>query len=90
MNDTILLWILGTFVLCLGAISGLLWRHVEHCKEVHSKLAEIGADVKRIQSDIGTHETGIRGTVHKTANTVLVLDGRVSLLEQSQRWGGQR
>lgn len=70
MNETVLLWVLGVLVMCLAALAGLMWRHVEHCKEVHAKLAEIGVDLKRVMSEVGTHETGLRGTMH-THSSVL-------------------
>lgn len=70
MDQTVLLWILAGILTAMGAIAALLWRHVEHCKEVHTKLAELSGDVKRVVQDIGTHETGLRGTVHKTANAI--------------------
>lgn len=71
---------IAAFLLVAGAIATiakLLWDHVQHCKAVHEKLAEIGGDVKRIKDDIGTHETGMRGTIHKTANAVIVLESEV-------------
>lgn len=85
MNETVLLWVLGTLVLCLGALAGLFWRHIEHCREVHADLAEIKADLKHVMADIGTHETGIRGTVHKTSNMLIVHEGRLDILEGKYR-----
>jgi hypothetical protein len=82
MTETVLV---AAFVLVAGAIATiakLLWDHVQHCKDVASRLAEIGADVKRIQIDIGTHESGIRGTVHKCANTLIVHEARLGTLER--------
>jgi 5-enolpyruvylshikimate-3-phosphate synthase len=82
---------LAAFLLVAGAIATiakLLWGHVQHCKEVHSKLAEIGGDVKRIQTDIGTHETGLRGATHELSNRMTEVSMRLSVIErrsESQR-----
>lgn len=84
MSETALLWVLGLLVMCLGALAGIMWRHVEHCKEVHSRLAEIGTDVKYVMQEIGTHETGLRGSVHGHTNALLRLDGRVTMLEERE------
>lgn len=57
--------------------------------EVDEKLHELNGSllerVKRLESDIGTHETGIRGTVHKCANTLIVHEGRLLVLEQRRQ-----
>jgi hypothetical protein len=85
MSETVQI---AAFLLVAGGIATvakLLWDHVQHCKEVHGKLAEIGADVKRIKEDIGTHDSGMRGTVHKTANRVTEHEARIITLE---RWKG--
>lgn len=48
------------------------------------RFARLESDVERMKTDIGTHETGLRGAVHKTANTVTALEMRVSLLEKDK------
>lgn len=79
--------LISAFLLVAGSIATiakLLWEHVQHCKDVHSKLAEISADVKRIQIEVGTHDSGLRGTVHKSANRVTEIDMRLSVLERAK------
>jgi hypothetical protein len=70
VSETVLLWILGSLGGGLILIGKLMWDHVQHCKEVHGKLAEIGGDVKRLMADVGTHETGMRGTLHSHASVL--------------------
>lgn len=80
---------IAAFLLVAGAVATLaklLWDHIQHCREVHSKLASIEGKVDRVVTDIGTHETGIRGTVHRTANEVTALRGELALL----KWESQR
>lgn len=48
------------------------------------RFARVESDVERMKQDIGTHETGLRGAVHKTANVVTALEMRVSLLEKDK------
>lgn len=79
---------IAAFLLVAGAIATLaklLWDHVQHCKEVHGKLAEISGDVKRVIQDVGTHDSGLRGTVHKCANTLIVHEGRLMALEKDRK-----
>ena len=84
MNEAVLLWILGGLLGGILTIAKLLWDHVQHCKEVHERLAEIGADVKRLVVDVGTHETGLRGHVHTVAKFADQLEKRVYVLERNE------
>lgn len=50
------------------------------------QLAVIGADVKRVVSEIGTTtDTGLRGAVHRTANRMSVVEGKVDQLIEKKR-----
>lgn len=86
MSEAVTLWILGTIVtvliLAIGALGKALWEHVQHCKDVSSKLAEIGADVKRIQVDVGDHDHGLRRDIRKHTEALFKLDARVETLER--------
>lgn len=78
---------IAAFLLVAGAIATiarLLWSHVDHCKSVHSKLAEIGSDVKRIQQDIGDHDRGMRRDIREHTSALLRLDARVETLERAR------
>lgn len=50
-----------------------------------SKLTEVITILKMIQIELGNHETGLRGSVHKMKTDLLVLSGRVSVLEERNR-----
>lgn len=58
----------------LGSVVVTVWR-----------FARLEADVERMKIDIGTHETGLRGVVHRTATHVTELELRVSMLEKKER-----
>jgi len=55
----------------LGSVVVTVWRFVR-----------LDSDVERMKIDIGTHETGLRGTVHKIATHVTELEMRVATLER--------
>lgn len=57
----------------LGSMVVTVWR-----------FARLEADVERMKSDIGTHELGLRGAVHRTANSVTALEMRLALLEKEK------
>lgn len=49
------------------------------------RFARLEADVERMKIDIGTHETGLRGAVHRTATHVTELEMRVALIERERK-----
>lgn len=58
----------------LGSVVVTVWR-----------FARLEADVERMKQDIGTHETGMRGAIHRTATHVTELEMRVTILERKDK-----
>jgi hypothetical protein len=52
---------------------------------VHSRVVRVETRVDRLESEIGTHESGLRGAVHKTANRVTEIDMRLNALERRRQ-----
>lgn len=57
----------------LGSLAGSIWR-----------FARLESDVERMKEDIGTHDTGLRGAVHKSASLVTAIEARVTWLERQE------
>jgi hypothetical protein len=89
MSEAATLWLFGTLIsvlaLAIGALAGALWSHVGHCKDVSADVATLKANTDRILQEIGTHDTGLRGTVHKTANAVSAINGEIAELKRRHR-----
>ena len=85
MDEATILWVLGAIIslqtVVVGALGAIFWQHILHCRDIGAGVARLEEQVKRIAEDIGTHETGLRGTVHRSANAVMLLDARVERLE---------
>ena len=79
-------WAIGVLVIIqtavIGFIGSRLWAHVVECKGVGEKVARIDADVERMKQDIGTHDTGMRGALHRGATHTTELEMRLSILER--------
>lgn len=62
-------WVIGTILLAQTAIIGFLakalWAHVVECREVRAQLGGIVEALKVITNEIGDHDRGIRGELHK-------------------------
>jgi uncharacterized protein HemX len=49
---------------------------------VHGRVSRAESRLERLEQEIGTHETGLRGAVHRTANRVTEIDMRLGALER--------
>ncbi len=86
-------WAMGLLLTGLLAVMGFfasaLWAHVSECRQFSARLEGIAADVERMKRDIGTHDSGMRGQLHDTANLCAALDKRLTLLDWNLPQGGK-
>jgi len=79
-------WAIGILVSILALIVGFigtrLWSHVVECKSTGEKVASMWADVERMKQDIGTHDTGMRGAIHRTESRCTEHELRLTNLER--------
>ena len=79
-------WAIGVLVIIqtavIGFIGSRLWTHVVECRGVGEKVAAIDRDVERMKSDIGTHDDGMRGELHRTATMCTQHELRITTLER--------
>jgi len=82
-----LLWALGILVtIQLAAMSWFatqLWGHVTECRQLTARLGALERDVERMKQDIGTHDTGIRGAIHRITQLSTAHELRIATLERS-------
>lgn len=64
-------WAIGILITIDIAFTGFLahvvWAHVIECRHVMARLSSLESDMNRAKEDIGTHDTGMRGSIHRTA-----------------------
>lgn len=78
MTETSLLWAFGLIAAALVGLGGILWRHMVSCsKDVAVPLAQLVERVSAIQKEIGDHETGIIGQLHRYSKEIVVLNERL-------------
>jgi hypothetical protein len=70
MSEAVLLWALGIIVTIVIGLSVAIFNHVKECREPRATLAELKSEMARVKEDIGTHDTGIRGHVHRISDQV--------------------
>lgn len=63
--DVPLVWVLGILVTVILALAGALYKHVKECREVRATLATIATQVAAMAAEIGSHDTGLRGAMHR-------------------------
>lgn len=81
MSEAVTLWILGSMLAVLMGLAGALFFHVRECREIRAALASLTVQLSHLAKEIGDHDSGIRGQLHR-------LRGEVSpyiLMEQKRR-----
>lgn len=75
MDESSLLWILTTLVsiqmAVIGAIWLVLWRHLDHCREVQSLLGSLGTLPQEIKT--------LRRRVHDAWNALMKISGKLEI-----------
>jgi hypothetical protein len=69
----------------IGSQAGLLGLFVWHlfkCRDTRIDIAMIKGSLENISREIGTHESGMRGTLHKMAGYVTQIDMRLGAIER--------
>lgn len=82
MSEPVLLWALGILVTIVIGLAVAIFNHVKDCREPRSELAELKIEMVRVKEDIGTHDTGIRGHVHRIADQVAAQELEIALLQR--------
>lgn len=78
MSEAAVLWLFGTVIsvqtLVIGSVVAAIWTHQGEYREFRSTLAAAVADIRakldRLERDVGTHETGLRGQIHKLSSDI--------------------
>lgn len=70
MSETLQIWLFAGAFGMIGVLFALWWHHASTCGRTSEDIAVIKGMLGRIERDIGTHETGLRGQVHKLASDI--------------------
>ena len=79
MDQTTLLWILGTLTAFIGGVGGALWTHMASDRERDALLAKVATEVSEIKAEIGTHDTGMIGQLHRYSKVITRLCDRAGI-----------
>ena len=73
MSETVLLWILGGELAIVGSLFGILWKHVNECRDFRSSVATMKTDLEHVVKELGSHDSGVRGSLHKLRGDITPL-----------------
>jgi hypothetical protein len=78
MSEQVLIAIFLLIAAAIVTIGGILWRHMVSCsKDVAIPLAQLVERVTAVQKEIGDHETGIIGQLHRYGKDLAILNDRL-------------
>lgn len=70
MSESVLIWLFAGAYALIGVLFALVWQHVIRCKGVGEDIAVIKQIVADTKKEIGDHDTGLRGSIHKLARDI--------------------
>ena len=92
MSEVTILWLFGTVIglqtTVIGAMVVAAIQHSRDCTARHLQISGFMADMRakldRVERDIGTHETGLRGQMHRLTSELTPIALFVQI-EQARR-----
>ena len=70
MSEAVIIAAFGVVAVAIGGLYALLFQHISHCNTVQTSLGEMKATLALLQREIGDHETGLRGSIHKLRSEI--------------------
>ena len=81
MSEGLTIWLFAGAFGLIGMLFALIWHHVIHCKSVGEDVAVIKQIVSDIRSEIGDHEKGIIGQLHRYSKAIVKLNSKMGIEE---------
>lgn len=81
MSENALLWLLGVQGFLDVALFGLWWAHVQHCTDRERNAAKLEQKVDHLKEEMGTHETGIIGQLHRYSRAITRIFSKLGMTE---------
>lgn len=78
MSENAILWLFGSIItilsLCFAGVLSWIISHSKQCAKTQADFARefgsIGAKLDRVITDIGDHDSGLRGQVHQLSTDI--------------------
>lgn len=85
-------WVLGILITAQAGLLGLYIKHILDCNardrlrneqnaEINQKLAVIISTLSNVTMEIGSHDTGIIGQLHRYSKSIVKLNAKVGIEE---------
>ena len=82
MDQALLIWLFAGAFGLIGVLFVLTWHHAIKCKGVGEDVAVIKQIVSDIRQEIGVHETGIIGQLHRYSKAIVRLNEKAGIVEK--------
>lgn len=64
---------IGIVITLLVALLGLLLNHISQCSKFHERMATMESEMQDVKREIGDHDSGLRGNMHRLRNEITPL-----------------
>lgn len=79
MSETVMLWLFGCSFGFTAAVGGAFFMHVVNDRKRDSMLSKIMTEVSDIKTEIGTHDAGMAGQLHRYSKIITRLCERAGI-----------
>jgi hypothetical protein len=70
VSETLQIWLFAGGFALIAVLFGLFYRHESKCKTTSEDVAVLKEQMRSAKDEIGDHETGLRGSLHKLRGEV--------------------
>lgn len=71
MDQSLLMWLFGGAFGGIVTLALLFLAHIKECRVTRAAIATLTTQNTQMLKEIGDHETGMRGSIHKLRNDVM-------------------
>jgi hypothetical protein len=79
MDQELLIWLFAGAYSLIGILFVMIWHHVIRCKGVGEDMAVIRQIVSDIRQEIGNHESGIIGQLHRYSKSITRICAKIGV-----------
>jgi hypothetical protein len=81
MSESLLIWLFAGGFGLIAVLFVLWYHHIQHCRQVGADIAVIKQLLTDVRAEIGNHETGMIGQLHRYSKAITRICAKIGIAE---------